>query len=37
MGARMGFLGVLEEKGGCCYQAKHVRGVDDNLADSITR
>ena len=30
-------LGVLEKIGGWCFHAKHVRGVDNVLADVITR
>ena len=30
-------IGALETKRGWCFQAKHVRGVDNSLADEITR
>ena len=36
-GALMRMLGALETQGGWCFQAKHVRGVDNRLADGITR
>ena len=36
-GALMLVLGVLEQIGGWCFQAKHVRGVENVLADGMTR
>ena len=36
-GGMMRILGVLEQIGGWCFQAKHVRGVENGLADGITR
>ena len=32
----MRMMGILEAKWGCCCQAKHVRGVDNRLADGLT-
>ena len=37
VGGLMRSLGALEVKGKCCFQAKHVAGVDISLADLITR
>ena len=36
-GGMMRFFGVLEQIGGWCFQVKHVRGVENRLADGITR
>ena len=36
-GALMRILGALETKGGWCFQEKPVKGVDNRLADGITR
>ena len=36
-GDLMRILGVLEVKRKWCFQAKHVAGVDNSLADLITR
>ena len=36
-GALVRILGALETKGGCCFQAQHMRGVDSRLAEGITR
>ena len=33
----MRMMGALEAKGGWCFQARHVRGVDNRLADGLTR
>ena len=30
-------VGVLEARGGWCFQARHVRGVGNRLADGLTR
>ena len=37
VGALMRWLGVLESKGEWCFQAKHVPGVENTLADGLTR
>ena len=37
VGALMRWLGVLESKGDWCFQAKHVPGVENTLADGLTR
>ena len=37
VGALMRMMGALEAKGGWCFQARHVRGVDNRLADGLTR
>ena len=36
-GGMMRIFGVLEQIGGWCIQAKHVRGVENGLADGMTR
>ena len=36
-GGMMTILEVLEKIGGWCFQAKHVSGVENELADGITR
>ena len=36
-GPLMTIIGVLEAKGGWCFQARHVRGVYIMLADGMTR
>ena len=35
--ASMSIMGALEARGGSCFQARHVRGVDSRLADGLTR
>ena len=34
--ALMRIMGALETRGGCCFQVRHVRGVDNRLADGLT-
>ena len=36
-GGVMRILGVMEQIMGWCFRAKHVRGVENGLADGITR
>ena len=36
-GGLMRILGALEVRGNWCFQAKHVAGMDNSLADLITR
>jgi len=37
VGALMRMMGALEGRGRWCFQARHVRGVDNRLADGLTR
>ena len=37
VGALMRMMGALEAKGGLCFQARHVRGIDNRLANGRTR
>ena len=37
VGALMRIMGALEAKGGWCFQARHVRGVNNRLADGLAR
>ena len=37
IGAMMRMMGALETIGGWCFQARHVPGVENRLADGITR
>ena len=37
IGALMRMIGAFEAKGGWCFQARHVRGVDNRLADGLGR
>ena len=37
VGALMRWMGVLESKGDWCFQARHVPGVENKLADGLAR
>ena len=37
VGALMRIMVALEAKGGWCFQARHVRGLNNRLADGLTR
>ena len=37
IGAWMRMMGALEARGRWCFQARHVREIDNPLADGLTR
>ena len=37
VGALKRMMGALEAKGGWCFQARYVRGIDNRQADGLTR